>query len=125
MFELLSRRLCVALMTVLGACSGQETTQSMPVAVQTQLPIYTTQRQTDRIELTIVATYRNRSDRPIYVVTCGGPGPLAGIEKQVDGRWKLVYSPLCADEPKPLVVAPGGVRMDTLQFVSYDAPNVL
>jgi hypothetical protein len=44
------------------------------------------------LHFTIGMTYTNRSDRPVYLATCGGPHPPR-LERLVDGDWVAAYEP--------------------------------
>jgi hypothetical protein len=69
-------------------------------------------------ELRIVATYTNRSARPVTPAPCGYHPPSVALEKQVDGRWEPAYVWGC-DLPRVCVLpslAPGASRTDTVVF---------
>ncbi len=44
------------------------------------------------LDFTILMTYTNRSDRPVYMGMCGGPF-VPVLERLVNGSWETAYSP--------------------------------
>lgn len=79
----------------------------------------------DELSGTMVATYTNRTDRPVYLGTCGiRDNPGFTMDKAVQGRWVLGYAPLCPlTAGPPLEVRPGESRTDTLRLRDILQPN--
>lgn len=79
----------------------------------------------DELSGTIVATYTNRTDRPVYLGTCAIRGkPSFTMDKEAHGRWVLGYAPVCplTTDP-PLEVRPGESRIDTLRLRDILRPS--
>lgn len=74
---------------------------------------------------TVVATYTNRTDRPVYLGTCGTPdNPGFTMDREAQGRWVLGYDPVCPlTAGPPLEVRPGESRTDTLRLRDNLRPN--
>lgn len=79
----------------------------------------------DELSGTLVATYTNRTGRPVYLGTCGTrDSPGFTMDKQVGGRWVLGYDPVCPlTAGPPLEVRPGESRIDTLRLRDILRPN--
>ncbi|HEV2147483.1 MAG TPA: hypothetical protein VGR37_08770 [Longimicrobiaceae bacterium] len=81
----------------------------------------------DELTGTVVATYTNRTDQPVYLGTCGSSShPGFTMDKEVEGSWVLSYDPVCAlDAGPPFEVLPGEARTDTLRLWDTLRPNSL
>ncbi len=80
----------------------------------------------DREEVTIVATFRNRSASVADLDRCShtpGTPPSFVLEKKVEGRWLPAYAPTCIGaavrSPSPDMVQPGESFTDTLKIIHH------
>lgn len=84
-----------------------------------------------RYGFTVVATYANRSEAPVYLTRCNpdDPHPVYGVRLVGAGPiggpkpWRAAYDPIwaCGGHDRPIVVRPGEARVDTLRL---SGPNV-
>lgn len=111
-----------------ACCSCAAPTAINPAPIQTEQRVYRLVRTpsetapADKLSLTIVATYRNTDNRPVYVWRCGEAEPFVELEKWENGTWRPAYSPLCPlGSQSPIQVPPGASRTDTVRMMSYDS----
>jgi hypothetical protein len=79
----------------------------------------------DREEVTIVATFTNRSGGPIYIPPCRNGFPKFHLEKATPHGWTEAYPSICAgglpDNLRPVV--PGETLVDTLTIYHSRRPK--
>jgi hypothetical protein len=86
--------------------------------LRTDAPEYRLRRQDGILEAEIGFTFRNETDRPVYVVNCNRIAPPT-LEKLDGGQWVRVWEaavPLCLSPP--IVIEPGTTHTDTLHFTA-------
>ncbi len=112
--------------------SGCSKTGQSPERAISGLPIrphkqtYTLVHSPTPLRASIVATYTNYGDRPVYLGRCGfSPEPHFVLEKNIGEDWTVAYSPICDMVlAPPFEVQPGEVRTDTLELYDFDSPNM-
>jgi len=82
-------------------------------------------RDGDVIELTIAATFTNRTADTIILHPCYDRRPAVALEKWVDGEWRSAFGQACPDilnrnAPR---LAPGESRTDTALLSASFRPN--
>ena len=127
------RALAVVRATLLLA-AGSCLRSSGPAPPQLAAPLVAVERDTYRVrrtrrgevlELTIVATFTNRTADTIVLHPCNDRPPAAGLDEWVDGQWRPAFDQACADifnsdAPR---VAPGQSRTDTLLIAASLRPD--
>lgn len=124
-----SRFRSAALVTTLCACVasvGQVPPPLEAPAVAVEHDTYRVRRVRDGdvLELTIVATYTNRTPDTIVLHPCYGRRQAVALEKWVGGEWKSAFDQGCPDilDRAAPRLAPGESRTDTsLLFASLYA----
>ena len=125
-----SRFPSAALVTAVCGClasSGQLPPRLAAPAVAVEHDTYRVRRVRDGevLELTIVATYTNRTADTIVVHPCYERRQAVALEKWVDGEWKSAFGQACPDildrgAPR---LAPGASRTDTSLIFATLRPN--
>ena len=74
---------------------------------------------------TVVASYENRTDRPLYLARCypDSPTPIYGVRVVDPEDEEAAYSPVwaCVGHNWAIPVQPGETRVDTLEVVGPNA----
>ena len=123
------RRVLLAAVAAAGACSSSEAPPdaggSPPESVgeagpgfRTSRLHYDARRVGDGIEIHIPYVYRTATGDSVYFTNCNEI-IVPSLEKQIGDTWSSVWtgaSPACRS--LPVVVPPGGERMDTIQVLS-------
>lgn len=82
-------------------------------------------RNGDMLELTVVATFTNRTADTIVLHPCYERRPAVALEKWVDGEWKSAFGQACPDvlftsAPR---LAPGESQTDTAWIFAALGPD--
>ena len=123
------RGVLLAAVVAAGACSSSEAPPDTGSAAadsgaearpgfRTSRLHYDARRVGDGIEIQIPYVYRNATGDSVYFTNCNEI-IVPSLEKQIGGTWSSVWtgaSPACRS--LPVVVPPGGERMDTIQVLS-------
>ncbi|HEY0023983.1 MAG TPA: hypothetical protein VGB24_13775 [Longimicrobium sp.] len=127
------RRVLLAAVAAAGACSSSEAPRdsggapadyrgaTMP-GFRTSRLHYNARRVGDGIEIHIPYVYRNTTGDSVYFTNCNEI-IVPSLEKRIGDTWSSVWtgaSPACRS--LPVVVPPGGERMDTVQVLA--APDM-
>jgi hypothetical protein len=112
----------------LGGCvlsGGQAPPAVDRPAVAVERDAYRVLRRRDGLELTIVATFTNRTADTVVLHPCGQRGPAVALEKWDDGAWRSAFDQACPDvlvrnAPR---LAPGESRTDTAGLFASLRPD--
>jgi hypothetical protein len=125
-----SRFRSAALVTTLCGCVasvGQVPPPLEAPAVAVEHDTYRVRRVRDGdvLELTIVATYTNRTPDTIVLHPCYQRRQAVALEKWVDGEWKSAFDQACPDilDRAAPRLAPGESRTDTSLIFASLRPN--
>jgi hypothetical protein len=82
-------------------------------------------RDGNGLELTIVATFTNRTADTIVLHPCYERRPAVALEKWVGGEWKSAFDQACPDilDRSAPRLAPGESRTDTASIFASLRPN--
>ena len=120
------------LLVAAGSCLPSRGPAPPPLAA----PLVTVERDTYRVrrtrdgsvlELTIVATFTNRSADTVVLHPCINRGEAAvALDKWVDGEWRSAFDHACVDvlDRSAPRLAPGQSRTDTVTLSASLRPNV-
>jgi hypothetical protein len=115
---------------VLALCGCLPSTGQAPLplarpAVAVERDTYRVRRVRDGLELTIVATFTNRTADTIVLHPCFERGQAVALEKWVGGEWRLAFDQFCPsilDRNAPRL-APGDSKQDTALVFASLRPN--
>ena len=117
-----------ALVVALCGCmpsTGQAPPPLAAPAVAVERDTYRVQRVADGLQLTIVATFTNRTADTIVLHPCFPRGQAVVLEKWVAGDWTLAFDQFCLDilDRRAPRLAPGDIRQDTMLVSASLRPN--
>jgi hypothetical protein len=120
---------CVAVVSLVAAGCAQPADPPAEAdtrpAIEVEVDTVVIRSASDELSGMIVATYTNRTDRPVYLGTCDiRDNPGFTMDKKAQDRWVLSYDPICPlTAGPPLEVRPGESRTDTLRLRDSLRPN--
>jgi len=114
--------ICLGLLSACG--TGPYLPPNPDAPIRTDGERYTFQPRAGYAAVTVEATYTNRTDRSVYIATCGENGePVHGLERFQNGRWEQVYGSSSCAAAEPAVstrLEPGRSLATTFQIRSYE-----
>ncbi len=121
----------VVLGVLLSGCDLNDSPRDTSSPVSTDRTVYTAQPMFAdctapgcAYEFTVIASYKNHMDRPLYLARCDpdSPTPIYGV-RLVEPEGESAYGPIwaCGGHDNAILVQPGETRTDTLLI---SGPNV-